>query len=147
MPITTYRRNYHYEIRVKENLTKHELGDLARLVENQEGDIALADLSFDARLEQLLEELICERENKHINRLIKTATFKCPMASIESLDFDTRQVKKNTIINLASMGFVTTATNLIITDSTGAGKTYLSCVLEIEACKKLTGFSTSECLI
>ena len=38
---------------LKKNLTKHELGDLARLVENQEGDIALADLSFDARLEQI----------------------------------------------------------------------------------------------
>ena len=61
---------------LKKNLTKHELGDLARLVENQEGDIALADLSFDARLEQLLEELICERENRLINRLIKTASFK-----------------------------------------------------------------------
>ena len=121
---------------LKKNLTKHELGDLARLVENQEGDIALADLSFDARLEQLLEELICERENKLINRLIKAASFKYPMASIESLDFDARQVKKNTIINLAAMGFVATATNLIITGPTGAGKTYLSCALGIEACKK-----------
>lgn len=101
---------------LKKNLTKHELGDLARLVENQESDIALADLSFDARLEQLLEELICERENKLINRLIKTASFKYPMASIESLDFDARQVKKNTIINLAAMGFVATATNLIRSD-------------------------------
>lgn len=121
---------------LKKNLTKHELGDLARLVENQEGDIALADLSFDARLEQLLEEWICERENKLINRLIKAASFKYPMASIESLDFNARQVKKNTIINLAAMGFVTTATNLIITGPTGAGKTYLSCALGIEACKK-----------
>lgn len=121
---------------LKKNLTKHELGDLARLVENQEGDIALADLSFDARLEQLLEELICERENKLINRLIKAASFKYPMASIESLDFDARQVKKNTMINLAAMGFVATATNLIITGPTGAGKTYLSCALGIEACKK-----------
>lgn len=120
---------------LKKNLTKHELGDLARLVENQESDTALADLSFDARLEQLLEELICERENKLINRLIKTASFKYPMASIESLDFGARQVKKNTIINLAAMGFVATATNLIITGPTGAGKTYLSCALGIEACK------------
>ena len=32
------------------------------------------------------------------------------------------------IVNLASMGFVSAATNLIITGATGAGKTYLSCV-------------------
>ena len=43
---------------LKKNLTKHELGDLARLVENHESDIALADLSFDARLEQLLNILV-----------------------------------------------------------------------------------------
>ncbi len=42
----------------------------------------------------------------------------------------------NIIINLAAMGFVATATNLIITGPTGAGKTYLLCALGIEACKK-----------
>ena len=102
------------EFELKKNLTKHELGGLARLAGNQEGDIALADLGFDARLELLLEELICERENKLINRLIEAAPFKYPMASIESLGFDARQVKKNTAINPAAMGFVATATNLII---------------------------------
>ena len=33
-------------------------------------------------------------------------------------------------------GFVSAATNLIITGATGAGKTYLSCVLGVEACKQ-----------
>lgn len=121
---------------IKKNLTKHELGDLARLIEAQENDITLTDLSFNERLEHLLEELILERENKLINRLIRAANFKYPMASVESLDYEARQVKKSTIINLASMGFVNTATNLIITGPTGAGKTYLSCALGIEACKK-----------
>jgi DNA replication protein DnaC len=34
------------------------------------------------------------------------------------------------------MGFVGAATNLIITGPTGAGKTYLACVLGVEACKQ-----------
>ena len=38
-------------------------------------------------------------------RLIKNAGFKYPSASIESLDYDARQVKKSTIMNLATMGF------------------------------------------
>lgn len=121
---------------MKKNLIKHELGDLARLIENQENDITLSDLSFNVRLEHLMDELLLERENKLIARLIKAAGFKYPMASIESLDYDARQVKKSTIINLATMGFINTATNLIITGPTGAGKTYLSCALGIEACKK-----------
>ena len=34
------------------------------------------------------------------------------------------------------MEFVSAATNLIITGPTGAGKTYLACVLGVEACKQ-----------
>lgn len=121
---------------LKKNLIKHELGDLARLIESQEGDIKLSELSYDEHLEYLLETLVSERENRLINRLIKAANFKYPMASIESLDFESRQIKKSTLINLATMGFVKNATNLIITGPTGAGKTYLACALGIEACKQ-----------
>lgn len=121
---------------LKKNLIKHELGDLARLIESQEGDIRLSELSYDEHLEYLLETLVLERENRLINRLIKAANFKYPMASIESLDFESRQIKKSTLINLAAMGFVKNATNLIITGPTGAGKTYLACALGIEACKQ-----------
>ena len=119
---------------LKKNLIKHELGDLARLIENHEGDINLSEMSFNEHLEFLLEHLVSERENKLINRLIKGANFKYPMASIESLDFESRQIKRSTLINLATMGFIKNTTNLIITGPTGAGKTYLACALGIEAC-------------
>ena len=121
---------------LKKNLIKHELGDLARLIEAQEGDIKLSDLSYNEHLEYLLETLVSERESRLINRLIKAANFKYPMASIESLDFNTRQIKKSTLINLATMGFVRNATNLIITGPTGAGKTYLACALGVEGCRQ-----------
>ena len=55
---------------------------------------------------------------------------------MESLDYDSRQIKKSTILNLATMGFIGNATNLVITGPTGAGKTYLACALGIEACKQ-----------
>lgn len=59
---------------------------------------------FQERLELLLSTLVQERENKLINRLIKNAYFKYPSASLESLDYDSRQIKKSTIINLVSIG-------------------------------------------
>lgn len=121
---------------LRKNLIKYELGDLARLIELQEGDITLSELNYDEHLEHLLNALLQERENKLINKLIRCASFKYPMASIESLDYEARQVKKNTLINLASMGFVKSATNLIITGPTGAGKTYLACALGIEGCRQ-----------
>ena len=84
-------------IEIKKSLSVVELSDLARIIEMQEKDIKLVDLSYEKRLELLLETLIQERENRLINRLIKNAYFKYPSASIESLDYDARQIKKSTI--------------------------------------------------
>lgn len=121
---------------IKKSLSVLELSDLARIIEMQENDMTLVDLSYDERLEMLLEALIQERKNRLINRLIKNAYFKYPGASLESLDYDSRQIKKSTILNLAKMGFISNATNLVITGPTGAGKTYLACALGVEACRK-----------
>ena len=50
-------------IEIKKSLSVLELGDLARIIEMQEKDIKLVDLSYEKRLELLLETLIQEREN------------------------------------------------------------------------------------
>lgn len=123
-------------IDLKKQLTVLELGDLAAVIENQEKDVSLVSLNYNDRLEHLLTELITERQNRLIARLTKNAELKYPNASLETLDCEARGINKDTITNLSSMGFVNAATNLIITGATGAGKTYLSCVLGVEACKQ-----------
>ena len=123
-------------IEIKKQLAVLELGDLVSAIENQEKDVSLVDLNYNDRLEHLLTELITERQNRLIARLIKNAELKYPNASLETLDCEARELNKDTIFNLASMGGVNAATNLIITGATGAGKTYLSCVLGVEACKQ-----------
>ena len=60
-------------IEIKKSLSVLELSDLARIIEMQEKDIKLVDLSYEKRLELLLETLIQERENRLINRLIRNA--------------------------------------------------------------------------
>lgn len=132
----TERTNDLMKIELKKNLSLLELSDLVKIIEEQEKDIKLVDLSYDERLELLLDALVQERENRLIGRLIRNAEFKYPNASLESLDHDSRQIKKSTIINLAAMGFISNATNLFILGPTGAGKTYLSCALGIEACRQ-----------
>ncbi len=79
-------------IEIKKSLSILELGDLARIIEMQEKDIKFVDMSYEKRLEMLLETLIQERENRLINRLIRNAYFKYPSASLESLDYDSRQM-------------------------------------------------------
>ena len=121
---------------LKKQLTVLELGDLVSVIENQEKNVSLVDLNYNDRLEHLLAELITERQNRLIARLTKNAELKYPNASLETLDCEARGISRDVIVNLASMGFVSAAANLIITGATGAGKTYLSCVLGVEACKQ-----------
>jgi len=121
---------------LKKALTTLELGDLVRIIELQEKDLTLMDLSFDERLEILLSTLVQERENRLISRLIRNSFIKYPHASVETLDYSARDINKNVIINIANMGFMSTSTNLILTGPTGSGKTYLASALGIEACKK-----------
>ncbi len=121
---------------IKKQLSVLELSDLVTAIENQEKNITLADLTYDERLEHLLTDLITERQNRLIARLTKNADLKYPNARLETLDCGARNIRKEKITSLASMGFVGAATNLIITGPTGAGKTYLACVLGVEACKQ-----------
>lgn len=121
---------------LKRQLTVLELGDLVSVIENQEKNVSLVDLNYNDRLDHLLAELITERQNRLIARLTKNAELKYPNASLETLDCEARGISRDVIVNLASMGFVSAATNLIITRATGAEKTYLSCVLGVEACKQ-----------
>lgn len=121
---------------LKKQLTVLEPGDLVSVIENQEKNISLVDLNYNDRLEHLLAELITERQNRLTARLTKNAELKYPNAGLETLDCEARGISRDVIVNLASMGFVSAATNLIITGATGAGKTYLSCVLGVEACKR-----------
>jgi len=123
-------------IEFKKELGMLELGDFAAIVEKQEQDISLIELSYNDRIELLIKELISVRYNKLTNSLIRRSDIKYPNASIESLDCEARDIDKSKIINLTSMGFVSAATNLIIAGPTGAGKTYLASVIGIEACKQ-----------
>lgn len=123
-------------IGLRKQLAVLELGDLAAVIENQEKEVSLVNLNYNDRLEHLLTELITERQNRLIGRLTKNAELKYSNASLETLDCEARGINKDMIVNLASMGFVSAATNLLITGATGAGKTYLSCVLGVEACKQ-----------
>ncbi len=124
------------DIGIKKPLAVLELGDLASAIGNQEKDVPLVNLNYNGRLGHPLTELIAERQNRLIARLTKDAGLKYPNANLETLDCEARGINKVIIANLASMGFVSAATNLIITGAAGAGKAYLSCVLGVEACKQ-----------
>lgn len=125
---------------MKKRLCELKLADLAKAIELQEMDLTAGERNFEDRLNQILAILIQDRENSHIKRLIKNAYLKYPEASVDTLDCEARQIDRNAFLHIAKMGFVESATNIIVTGASGAGKTYLACSLGVEACKK--GFRT-----
>jgi DNA replication protein DnaC len=88
----------------------------------------------DEMVAHLVEEEWDDRSNRKITRSLKNAKFRYK-ASIEQMDFDpNRGLDKNQIMRLAECSFIDKKENLLITGSTGIGKSYLASALGQQAC-------------
>ena len=77
-----------------------------------------------------------DRENRRLNRYLKTARFRY-QASVEEIDFlHQRNLDKNLIIRLADCSFIQRKENILITGSTGTGKSYIATAIGHQACLK-----------
>ncbi len=77
------------------------------------------------------------RYNKKFNRYLKKATLKYPAADIDDSIYDAdRLLDTGTIESLTSCAWIEDGRNLLITGSTGSGKTYISNALCISALRQ-----------
>lgn len=75
-----------------------------------------------------------ERYNRKLNRNVKNARFRYK-AAVEQIHFDAaRELNKNQVLRLADCEFVQKKENVIITGSTGIGKSYIASALGHQAC-------------
>ena len=82
-----------------------------------------------------------ERHNRRIERSIKNARFHYK-SNIETINFDqARNLDRNMVLRLAECEFVEKNENILITGSTGVGKSYLGTALGYQAC--IQGFKVS----
>jgi len=92
------------------------------------------DISFDERLALMINQEITSRDNKKLQRLLKTACFKIS-ARLEDIDYThPRGLMKKQIATLQTGDWLMKKRNLIITGPTGCGKTYLACAMGHYAC-------------
>jgi len=76
-----------------------------------------------------------ERHNRYIDRSMKNARFRYK-ATIEQVDYSAqRGVDKNHIHRLADGEFITKKENVLITGSTGTGKSFLASAIGHQACQ------------
>ena len=87
----------------------------------------------DELLTHLVESEWDERYNRKMHRSVQRARFRYK-ASIEQLTFDDNRVNKNQVLRLADCQFIGRKENIIITGSTGIGKSFLASAIGHQAC-------------
>lgn len=119
----------------KRKLRELNLSELVTALETQQRDIHSAALTFDERIQRLVDYLYQEKYNSKIQRLMKLSKFRLPKAETNDIYYSNRGIDKNLIQELSTCQFIGTSSNVIFQGFTGSGKTYLSCALGRQACK------------
>ena len=86
-------------------------------------------LGFEERLGLLVDREVAERENRRLQRYLKSAKLRAA-ATVEDIDFRRRRgLDKSQVLSLAEGHWVTANHAVVIVGPTGVGKTYLACAL------------------
>lgn len=118
-------------------LFQMHLTAMADAYRNQLQDASLHGLTFEERFSLLVDTEYTSRKNNRLKRLIKQAQFDQSHAFLGDINYDAgRKLDKETIHRLASGEYIVDKHNVIILGASGAGKSYLSCALGMEACKQ-----------
>ena len=120
-----------------EQLRALRLTGMADALTDQQQTVTFNELSFDERLGLLVDAEYNHRENRRLSRYLREARLRHTQACLEDLDYGPRRkLDKAVIRQLASCRWIKEHHNVIITGATGVGKSYLSCALGNQACRK-----------
>ena len=115
-----------------------KMDELIDILDDQERRLDVySSLPFDDRLSLAIDELYLRKNSARAKRLITTAKLRYPSADINTLILEPRGLNKNRMIALSAESYLMEARNIIINGYAGAGKTYLSCAIAKEACRRL----------
>ncbi len=116
-----------------EKMKQMKLHGMARAMESAL-DMGLADITPDEFLAHLVDAEYDDRHNRRLARLAKNAKFRYT-ASLEEIDFNIeRNLPKNMFLRFSDCSFIKDRKNIIITGSTGTGKSFAASALGNQAC-------------
>ena len=95
---------------------------------------SMSQLTSDEMISILIDSEWDDRNNRKIERQVRNARFRYK-ANMEQMHFDIdRNLDKNQMMRLAECSFVQRKENLLITGSTGIGKSYIASAIGNQAC-------------
>lgn len=117
-----------------QKMQKMKLHGMARAFKTSLEDGRIASFTSDEMVSFLTDAEWDDRNNRRIDRRLRVARFRYK-ANVEQIDFDVdRNLDKNLLNRFAECSFIDKAENIIITGSTGIGKSYIASALGNQAC-------------
>ena len=117
----------------KQQLIKMKLSEITDILEQPDGILEYTGMSFDERMEYLINSLYEIKHEKTIVGLRRRARLKMPDACINDIIWEKRGLDKSKILNLATGNFILSQNNVICMGPTGAGKTFMACAIANDA--------------
>ena len=115
-------------------LHEMKLSIMAQSFREQITNTEIAGLSFEDRFSLIVDAEWASRKSNRLTRLIRSAEYAIPGASIENIEYlSDRNLDKTLISRLASCTYVLETNNVIILGATGTGKTYIASALGMAA--------------
>ncbi|MHB1392601.1 MAG: IS21-like element helper ATPase IstB [Clostridia bacterium] len=120
-----------------DKLIEMRLTAMSDAFRNQLTDAKMKEVPFEDRFGMLVDIEYSSRKNNRLKRLIRSAEFDQPDASVMDIDYASgRKLNKQLITRLATCEYIAEYRNIFVTGATGSGKTYLACAFGMEACKQ-----------
>ncbi len=97
-------------------------------------DGRLSKMTTDEMISFLVESEWDDRNNRRIDRTLRNAKFRYK-ANLDQMHFDIdRNLDKNLLLRLSACNFIRKNENVLITGSTGIGKSYIASAIGNQAC-------------
>lgn len=93
-------------------------------------------LSFEDRVGMLVDREWDKRKCTKIEKLIRGAEFRYPNACVEAIEYHPdRNLDKGQMLEFSTCRYISDDHHIILKGASGNGKTYITCALDIAACR------------